>query len=439
MKRKSIDDQTATRTVVYELHLNRYQKRVFMSYCDYRRYIWNEIKDYNDHMYQAYKYEKTYYAKVGMRVNSEQFCNSYPSLYTVKAVINKDKKHWEYQYPSKIALMAMTDFDNAMKNFLDPELPDWGFPKFRSKKAPRQGFKLPFSSVTFSGKTVQLAKGQKSKKGNLVLKTRQEFLDYPAGTLSFFTEKGKFYVAVPYYIPKRELPTGCNLSGRVGIDLNTGHYDFYDGKHYIMRLQMAKLDYHYKKIKHYQRLLARKRNVSKQNKKSHNYAVVRTKLQHEYTKTVQVQNDFLEKLTTKLCLKYKEIVIEDLDVKHMKMSHIASKGMHRAMFGKFRRVLTYKADQYSVDLIIADRFYPSTQICSKCGYRKTGDERITLKGNKKHHTGHDDYICYNCGAKMQRDPNAAVNLFDYPESEWLKEEKIKKAQQKKKVKKAKKN
>ena len=69
MKRKSIDDQTATRTVVYELHLNRYQKHVFMTYCDYRRYIWNEIKDYNDHMYQAYKYEKTYYAKVGIHVN----------------------------------------------------------------------------------------------------------------------------------------------------------------------------------------------------------------------------------------------------------------------------------------------------------------------------------------------------------------------------------
>src|SRR5699024_8704298 len=97
--------------------------------------------------------------------------------------------------------------------------------------------------------------------------------------------------------------------------------------------------------------------------------------------------------------------------------------LHRAMFGKFRSILTYKADQYHVNLIIANKFYPSTQICSHCGFRKTGDEKITLFGNKKHHTNHNTYICYNYGYKLNRDQNADKNLYQYLESDWLKERK----------------
>lgn len=62
-------------------------------------------------------------------------------------------------------------------------------------------------------------------------------------------------------------------------------------------------------------------------------------------------------------------------------------------------------------LILADKYYPSTQRCSQCGYIKTGDEKITLQGNKKHHTKHNEYICYHCGAIMDRDENAVMNLL----------------------------
>ena len=51
-------------------------------------------------------------------------------------------------------------------------------------------------------------------------------------------------------------------------------------------------------------------------------------------------------------------------------------------------------------VIIADRFHPSTQRCSKCGHIKQKDEKITLEGNRKHRTRHDEYICYRCGAVM---------------------------------------
>lgn len=104
-------------------------------------------------------------------------------------------------------------------------------------------------------------------------------------------------------------------------------------------------------------------------------------------------------------------MIEDLAVKQMQMIHVASKGLQRSLFGYFRQALTYKCDWYGKELVLADRFYPSTQRCSHCGHVKTGDEKINLYGNKKYHTKHDEYHCYVCGAHLDRDENAVANLL----------------------------
>ena len=119
----------------------------------------------------------------------------------------------------------------------------------------------------------------------------------------------------------------------------------------------------------------------------------------------------MHKFTTQLVNDYDQIVIEDLDVKKMQMTHVASKGLQRSMFGYFRQVLAYKCDWYGKELIFADQHYPSTQRCSQCGHVKKGDEKITLQGNPKHHTNHNEYVCYRCGAVMDRDKNAVNNLL----------------------------
>ena len=108
---------------------------------------------------------------------------------------------------------------------------------------------------------------------------------------------------------------------------------------------------------------------------------------------------------------YDRIAIEDLAVKQMQMSHVASKGLHRSMFGYFKQVLKYKCAWYGKELILADRYYPSTQRCSACGHVKTGEDKVGLDGNKKHKTKHNEYICYDCGAVMDRDENAVRNLL----------------------------
>lgn len=73
--------------------------------------------------------------------------------------------------------------------------------------------------------------------------------------------------------------------------------------------------------------------------------------------------------------------------------------------------MEYKAEKFGKELIIADRYYPSTQRCSNCGHVKTGDDKITLSGNKKYGTAHNEYICYECGFETDRDKNAVLNLL----------------------------
>ena len=75
--------------------------------------------------------------------------------------------------------------------------------------------------------------------------------------------------------------------------------------------------------------------------------VLPAKLQRDYRKIANIQNDLLQKFTTKLVNNYDQIVIEDLAVKKMMMTHVASKGMQRSLFSRFRQILTYKCEWYS--------------------------------------------------------------------------------------------
>ncbi len=149
----------------------------------------------------------------------------------------------------------------------------------------------------------------------------------------------------------------------------------------------------------------------------------KAKLQACYRKASNIQNDLIHKFTTELVNDYDKIVIENLSVKGMLMSHVASKGVHRSMFGKFKQILTYKCDWYGKELILANKLYPSTQRCAACGNVKKGDDKITLYGNKKHGTKHNEYVCYNekCpnyNKVVDRDKNAMLSLLaltEYPE------------------------
>lgn len=118
-----------------------------------------------------------------------------------------------------------------------------------------------------------------------------------------------------------------------------------------------------------------------------------------HARIANLRADFTHKLTTRLCRENQTIVIEDLHVAGMIKNEKLSRALSDVGFGNIRRQLEYKALRYSVKLLIADRWYPSSKLCSCCHWI---NHALTLKERI--------WCCKNCNTLHDRDVNAAINL-----------------------------
>lgn len=372
------------------LYPNHHMKRNLDKLCDYRRFCWNQgLAIWND-MYDLYTIDSN---------------SSRPSAYAVRNELVANKADWQYSLSARTLQLAIADLGKAWKNFLTKAKPDWGKPHFKSKKAPRQGFKTDRAKVVNGKLRLDRPCGAKYWYDIRISKNIDLF-----GALkitNIYREDDKYWANLFFDVSlKPKIKTGNNSA----VDVNVGHFNYTDG---IIRTLPKKLDDLYQRIRFYQKKLAHKRIVNgRKATKSNSYRAMKIKLHHDYHKVVCIQHDLVQKFTTKLVTDYDKIVIEDLSVKDMKMSHVASKGLHRSMFGYFRQLLSYKCRWYGKELILADKYYPSTQRCSKCKHIKTGNDKLTLQGNANHKTRHNEYVCYNCGLVLDRDKNAVANLLD---------------------------
>ena len=92
--------------------------------------------------------------------------------------------------------------------------------------------------------------------------------------------------------------------------------------------------------------------------------------------------------------------MEDLNVKGMLKNHHLAKAISEVGFYKFKEILTNKALVNNKQVILVDRFYPSSKTCSNCGYKKID---LALKDRY--------WVCPQCGTKHDRDINAAINIL----------------------------
>ena len=149
--------------------------------------------------------------------------------------------------------------------------------------------------------------------------------------------------------------------------------------------------------------------------KSNNYMKLSVRLAHAQGRVANIRRDFLHKVTTILTTHYGEIAIEDLNVKGMTKNHRLAQAVNDVSFGELRRQIEYKAETNGVKVTKADRYFASSKICSVCGEKK---DDLTLSDRT--------YRCPHCGAVIDRDLNASLNLLgllvnhkigtDYPES-----------------------
>ena len=366
-------------------------KKVLDDLCDYRRYCWNQgLALWND----------IYDASVILADKKQR-----PNERKVRDELVANKADWQYQLSARCLQLAISDLGKAWQNFFDQAQPDWGKPHFKSKKSSHQGFKTDRAKLVNGRLRLDKPRGVKTPWFDIKFKGARN-LTGELKVVSIYQENGQYWASLPFEVM---VPEKTKTGVKTAVDVNVGHLDYTAGRVNTLPSHLQKI---YKRIKHYQRVLARKRKVNgRLATQSKNYAKTRAKLQRDYRRVANVQHDLMQKFTTQLVNTYDQLVIEDLAVKKMQMSHVAAKGLQRSMFGYFRQVLTYKCEWYGKILSVADRFYPSTQRCSVCGHIKQGDDKVTLAGNHKHHTKHDEYICYQCGATLDRDANAVANLL----------------------------
>ena len=392
------------------LYPNKTMQHVLDSLCNYRRYCWNEAIACWIEQYEARSiglpenlHDKLR-NKTELTPEERELVNQYPNPthYSVRNELVANKEDWQYAFSSRVLQLAVKDVAIAWELFFSNRNTA-GRPTFKTRKEPKQGFKTDTARISNGRLLLEKPLGYQGEWQTI----RFKGLDIPDGniTLCSVTRVNGRYTAT--FTIKVEPVQSPRTGQETAVDANVDHFDTTEGR---TTLKPEVLNPLYERVRHYQRILARKRHRNPRATQSKGYQVTRTKLQRTYERIASIQKDLLHKFTTSLYQQYDTIVIEDLDVKQMQMSKKA-KNLHRSMFGQFRQMMEYKSQKFGKTLIIADRYYPSTQRCSACGFVKTGDDKITLSGNQKHGTRHNQYICYQCGYKDDRDHNAVLNLL----------------------------
>lgn len=138
------------------------------------------------------------------------------------------------------------------------------------------------------------------------------------------------------------------------------------------------------------------RSLSRKKKGSANRYKANKKLARLHARMANIRTDALHKLTTGLVLNNTVIGIENLNVRGMASNHSLARHVMDQSFHEFRRQLEYKAHWYGTTIVVADRWFPSSKLCSSCG-------AIALV------LGISKWTC-DCGVHHDRDENAAINL-----------------------------
>jgi len=301
---------------------------------------------------------------------------------------------WMYEVSKCAPQEALRDLEQAYKNFFRRvELKKqglWkgklGFPKFKKRSKAIGSFRLTGSIKVFSD-AVQLP-----RLGRLRLH-EHDFIPTDGKILSATVSEqaGRWFVSVQMEV-EQEKPTPTATSA-IGVDLGIKTLaTLSDGK---WKANPRALKHAQKRLKRLERQKARRKLGGKNRKKTCK------KLAKQHARVANIRKDAAHKLTTSLCKNHALVGIEDLHVKGMLANHKLAQAVSDSNFGEIRQQLEYKSSWHSVHLVVVDRWFPSSKMCSACGWI---DEDQDLSDRT--------FICHECGLVLDRDLNAAINILN---------------------------
>ena len=148
-----------------------------------------------------------------------------------------------------------------------------------------------------------------------------------------------------------------------------------------------------------ERLAKAQRALARKQKGSANREKARVKVARAHARIADRRRDFLHKLSTRLVRENQAVVTEDLSVRNMVRSHSLARAISDAAWSDLRNMLEYKCEWYGRELVVIDRWFPSSKTCSACGHLAA-----------KMPLGVREWTCASCGTRHDRDVNAAINI-----------------------------
>lgn len=308
---------------------------------------------------------------------------SKPSKYSVHKILNSIKKEefpWMCEVSKTCPQYAIYNLGDSFDRFFKKKSK---YPKFK-KKGIHDSFRVDDGSgINISGKKVKIP-----KLGWIKLFEKLRFQGKIVQAV-ISLDVDKWFIAITVKIPDYSYIN--ESQDNVGVDLGIKSLaTLSTGEEFKLPVSIKRMR---DRIRFLQKSLSRKKKGSQNRNKA------RIKLAKCYRKLRRIRTDCLHKLTTHLSKNYKNIVIEDLNVSGMLKNRKLSRTISEIGFYEFRRQLEYKTKLYDSKLFVADRFYPSSKLCSDCGYKL---ENLNLSIR--------EWVCPDCGCFHNRDENAAINL-----------------------------
>jgi putative transposase len=284
---------------------------------------------------------------------------------------------WMYDVSKCAGQEALRNLDRAFVNFFQKRA---RFPRFKSRKHGIGSFRLT-GSIWVSGKSIQLP-----RLGTLRLKEESAVTDKVlSATVS--ERAGRWFVSLQV---ETSIAVPDNQGPTVGVDL---------GIHKLATVSDGKVFENPKSYRRNLRLLRRaQQTVSRRQKGSKRRERARHRVARLHYRIANIRSDAIHKMTTFIAMTYGAVGIEDLNVRGMLKNHCLAGAVSDVAFAEVRRQLAYKCQWYGSELVVHDRFFPSSKTCSACG-EVNGSLSLS-----------DRTFRCGCGHEQDRDLNAAINL-----------------------------
>jgi putative transposase len=302
-----------------------------------------------------------------------------PNANELKIQWNKEKPEWVYESPKDANQQPFTNLGKAFKRFFQKKA---RYPRFK-RKGIHDSFYLSNDKFAVEGNVVRIPII------GWVRMTEEIRFAGKIQSASVSRTADRWFISFSIDVSEYSKPrTG---DGVVGVDLGV--------KDAIVLSTGEKIEGPKPLAKSLKALRCHARKLSRKMKQSNRRAKSQRKVARLHARIANIRNDFLHKVTTRLCRENQTVAIEDLNVKGMTRNHRLARAISDIGFGEFRRQLEYKTKVYGTEVYIADRFFPSSKTCSSCGSIK---ESLALSER--------EFRCEDCGFTADRDVNAAINL-----------------------------